>query len=214
MPILEPVRYDVAHSSDAEGIVRLIASAFSRFEPLAQAVGLSVADMEEFLQPLMPAAIAQGLTIVARRKGSIELAGALLSDDLASPLPVDPSRISRRFSPIIALLERLEDFYGGGSDAAPGQCLHMFMLAVDERLKGGGIGQGLVEASLDNGSRKGFRTTVAETTAAASQHIFRALGFAERFHIVYRDFVHDGRAVFGSIQDPPSAILMEKALSV
>jgi ribosomal protein S18 acetylase RimI-like enzyme len=208
----EQIEYGVASASDESEIVRLIATAFSASEPLAKAMKLSVAEMAEFLRPLMPAAFAQGLTIVARRQGSDELAGALLNDDLASPLPVDPSRLDSKYLPIITLLETLEEHYNIGRTIAPGECLHLFMLAVDERFKGHGIGRGLVRASLEYGARRGYRAAVTEATAGASQHIFRALGFAERFPILYQDFVYEGKAVFGSIQDPPSAILMDKSL--
>lgn len=208
----EQITYDVASSSDSDEIVRLIAVAFSRFEPLATAVDLSVREMEGFLQPLLPAAIAQGLTMVARREGADELAGALLNDDLASPLTVDPSQISPKYLPIVALLESLDERYRHGRTIPPGECLHLFMLAADDRLKGRGVGQGLVRAGLENGSSKGFLTAVTEATAGASQHIFRSLGFAQRFEIVYRDFVHEGKTVFGSIREPASAILMDRSL--
>ena len=213
MQIQEPIEYDVARAPDADEIVRVIAAAFSRFEPLAVAVGLSLEEMEDFLRPLMPAAIDQGLTIVARREGSTELAGALLNDDLASPLPIDPSRINAKYLPIIALLGRLDEQYQAGRTIAPGEYLNLFMLAADERFKGRGIGQGLVKATLDLGSKKGYRTAVTEATASASQHIFRALGFVERFPIVYSDFPYERKAAFASIPDPLSAILMDKSLS-
>jgi len=175
-------------------------------------MGLSVAEMEEFLQPQMSATMAQGLTIVARRTGSDELVGALLNDDLASPLPLDLSHLNPKYRPIIALLGSLEEHYNSGRSIAHGECLHLFMLAGDERFKGCGIGRGLVKTSLDNGFRKGYRTAVTEATASTSQHIFRTLGFAERFLICYRDFMYESTAVFRSIQDPSSAILMEKPL--
>jgi GNAT superfamily N-acetyltransferase len=168
--------------------------------------------MEEFLHPLMPAAMAQGLTMVARSSTSNKLAGVLLNDDLASPLSADPGDLNRKYLPIIALLETLEMHYYSGRTIARGECLHLFMLAADERLKGCGIGRGLVAASLDLGARRGYRTALTEATAAASQHIFSALGFAERFHISYPDFLYEGKTVFGSIPDPSCAILMEKPL--
>ncbi len=214
MPVDELIEYDVATLSDADKIVRLIATAFSNFEPLARALGLSVAEMEEFLQPLMPAAISEGLTIVARRTGSDELAGALLNDDLGSPLPVDLSRLNTKYLPIIALLGSLEEHYNVGRTIVPGECLHLFMLAADERFKGCGIGRGLVKAGLSNGSRRGYRAAATEATASASQHIFRTLGFAELFTISYASFLHEGEVVFESIQDSSCAILMEKPLLV
>lgn len=199
---------------DADRIVRLIAGAFSSSEPLARAMGLSVAEMEAFLQPLMTAAISEGLTVVARRTGSDELAGALLNDDLGSPLPVDLSRLNPKYLPIIALLGSLEEHYNVGRTIVPGECLHLFMLAADERFKGYGIGRGLVKASLSNGSRRGYRAAMTEATAGASQHIFRTLGFAELFRISYASFLYEEETVFGSIRDSSSAILMEKVLLV
>jgi ribosomal protein S18 acetylase RimI-like enzyme len=212
LTIQEPVEYHVAKSADAEGIIRLIATAFSASEPLAVAMSISAREMEGFLEPLMPAAIAEGLTIVARQQGTGKLAGALLNDDFGSPLPVDPSRLSTKFSPIISLLETLDERYRVGRTIAPGEYLHLFMLAADARLAGRGIGRALVEASLENGISKGYRMTVSEATAGASQHIFRKLGFADRFLVPYRDFAYEDRAAFRSIQDPPGAILMDKSL--
>lgn len=213
MPDYEPIEYDVAGPSDVDQIVHLVATAFSTSEPLARAVGLSVAEMQTFLRPLMSTAMAQGLTIVAHRASSGDLAGALLNDDFASPLPVDPSQLNPKYLPIIALLESLEEHQRFARDIAPGECLHLFMLAVDERFKGLGVGRGLVKATLEHGARKRYRTAVTEATASASQHIFRTLGFAERFSISYPEFRYDGKAVFASIRDPSSAILMEKPLS-
>lgn len=212
MPDHEPIEYRVAAPYHVDQIVRLVATAFSTSEPLAKAVGLSVAEMEAFLRPLMSTAMAQELTIVARRANSGELAGALLNDDLAAPLPVDPSQLNPKYLPIIALLESLEEHYRFDRDVAPGECLHLFMLAVDERFKGLGIGRGLVKATLEHGARNRYRTAVTEATASASQHIFRTLGFAERFSISYPEFRYEGKAAFASIQDPSRAILMDKSL--
>jgi GNAT superfamily N-acetyltransferase len=208
----ERVEFDLAESDDAEGMVRLIAAAFSTSEPLALAMGLSASEMEGFLQPMMPAAMAEGLTIVARLKSTGELAGALLNDDFASPLPVDPGRLGTKALPIISLLEMLEEHYRIGRTIAPGECLHLFMLAAEQRWKGCGIGRGLVEASLENAVRKGYLMTMTEATAGASQHIFRKLGFRDRFTVPYRDFTYEDRVAFGSIQDPSAAILMDKSL--
>lgn len=213
MTVREPIEYGLAKPSDADKIVHLIATAFSTSEPLARAMDLSVAEMEEFVRPLIPAAMAQGLTIVARQTGSDQLAGALLNDDLASPLPVDPSQLNPKYLPIVSLLGKLEEHYCTGRSLAPGENLHLFMLASDEMHKGYGIGRGLVAASLALGSRKGYRTAVTEATAGASQHIFRSLGFTQQFPISYRDFLYEGKSVFHSIQEPATAILMDKVLS-
>jgi hypothetical protein len=54
---------------------------------------------------------------------------------------------------------------------------------------------------------------LAEATAGASQHIFRNLGFADRFTVSYREFLYEGRTVFASIEEPEAAILMDKSLT-
>ena len=97
--------YSVAKAADVEEMVRLLATVFSESEPPAVAMGLSVRDLEQFLQLLAPRAIADGLTVLARSGDTGKLAGVLLTDDFASPPALDLGQISPKFLPILSMLE-------------------------------------------------------------------------------------------------------------
>jgi GNAT superfamily N-acetyltransferase len=212
MSIQESMDYDVAKQSDSREIVRLLASVFSESEPPAVAMGLSFRDMEKFLRLFTPGAIAEGLTVVARRSDTGKLGGVLLTDDFAAPPALDLKRISAKFRPIFSMLETLDEEYSRGKTISAGDCLHLFMLGVDGEFVGRGIAQGLVKACLDNGIRKGYRMAVTEATGIVSQRVFRKQGFVDRFSVPYREFTFEDKRVFDSIQRHECAILMEKSL--
>lgn len=207
-----PVDYSVAKTSDVEEMVRLLATVFSESEPPAVAMGLSVRDLEQFLQLLAPRAIADGLTVLARSGDTGKLAGVLLTDDFASPPALDLSQISPKFLPILSMLETLDEQFRKGRTICTGEYLHLFMVAVDAQFAGRGIGHGLVKACLANGLRKGYRKALTEATGKISQHVFRKQGFADRFSVSYRDFKYEDKVVFASIQEHERAILMDKSL--
>jgi len=208
----ESVDYTVARTSDAEEAVRLLATVFSESEPPAVAMGLSFRDLEQFLQLFAPTVIADGLTVVARSKATGKIAGALLTDDFASLPALEPSQINPKFLPIFSMLETLDGQFREGKTISAGEYLHLFMLAVDAQFAGRGIGHELVKACLDNGLRRGYRKALTEATGKVSQHVFRKLGFVDRFRASYRNFRYEDQLVFASIQGHESAILMDKSL--
>ena len=207
------MEYSVAQPSDCDEIVRLLATVFSASDPPAVAMALSAADMEQFLRLVVPDVIPQGLTIVARSPATGKLAGALLTDDFASPPAPEFSQIHPKLVPILSLLEVLDAQFREGRTIMAGTCLHLFMLGVDEAFAGQGIGQGLVKACVENGLRRDYRSALTEATGKVSQHIFRKNGFAERCSVAYRDFLYDSRPVFASIRDHEKAILMDRSLA-
>lgn len=205
--------YDVAKPSDADDIVRLLAKVFSESEPPAVAMALSGDEMKQFLQLVVPNVLPDRLTVTARSSGTGELAGALLTDDFACPLDLDVRQISPKFSPILSMLENLDEQFRKGRAIAPGNFLHLFMLGVDGRFQGRGIGQELIQACVENGSRKGYQIALTEATGKVSQHIFRKNGFADRFSVLYRNFLYEDRLVFTSIREHEKAILMDRSLA-
>jgi ribosomal protein S18 acetylase RimI-like enzyme len=207
------VNYDVATTSDSGDIICLIAKVFSESEPPAVAMALSFADLEQFLHLIVPSVIPGGLTVISRSVPTGGLAGVLLTDDFRTPPAMDLTRISHKFLPILSMLDTLDEHYCKGRTISPGKYLHLFMLAVDRQFAGHGVGQRLVRACIENGSRKGYRTALAEATGKVSQHIFRKNGFADRFRVPYRDFKYEDRAVFASIGEHEEAILMDRALT-
>lgn len=213
MSTREAMDYGVAKPSDAEEIIRLLATVFSESEPPAMAMRLSFRDMELFLRLFAPAAIGKGLTIVSRGSDTQKLAGALLTDDFAAPQAPDLNKISTKFRPIFSMLDTLDGQYRSGRAISTGEYLHLFMLGVDGAFTGCGIAQGLVKTCLDNGLHKGYRMALTEATGKVSQRVFRKQGFVDRFSVSYRDFLYEGKPVFASIQGHENAILMDKSLA-
>lgn len=192
--------------------MHLIATTFSESEPMAVALGLSFREMEQFLRLFAPAAVAEGLTVVARDRSTGKLAGVMLADDFAAPPALDLNQISPKIRPVFSMLETLDEEYRQGKTVSSGEYLHLFMLGVYGEFAGRGIAHGLVKACLDNGIRKGYRMAVTEATGIVSQRVFRKQGLAPRFSAAYQNFTYEGKFVFASIRGHDYAILMDKSL--
>jgi len=203
--------YRVATLADAEEIVRLLADVFSASDPPAVAMGITAADMEQFLRLIVPRVIPDGLTVAAREKSG-KLAGTFLSDDFATPPAIEAAPVSPKLLPILAMLDALDQQFRHGKSISRGRYLHLFMVGVDREFAGRGVAQGLLQLCLENGRQKGYWTALAEATGKVSQHIFRKNGFAERFRSSYRDFVYQDQKVFSSIQGHDATILMDRVL--
>jgi len=210
---LIPIEYGVYSDSEADAVAALLGEVFSRRDPPAVAVGLTTSEFEDFVRLLCPTLEAEGLTIVARHAGTKELVGVLLAQDSASVLPDGVDRLSPRFDPIFDILGQLDAEYRAGRPVPPGECLHLFLLGVSDRVAGRGVGQQLVAACLELGAKKGYRLAVTEATNKVSQHIFRKQGFEERVRRSYRSHRFGGRNVFSSIADQGGPALMDRTIN-
>jgi ribosomal protein S18 acetylase RimI-like enzyme len=135
------LRDDLLQASDVDQMVHLLAAAFSAAEPPAVAMGLSYDELASFISLLAPRALDDGLTAVTRARSGNELVGVVLTDDFATPPPIELHRISKKFFPIFAMLDTLDAQYRLGRTIVRGEHLHLFMLAVDARFAGQGIAQ-------------------------------------------------------------------------
>ncbi len=207
------MEYGRLRSSDTDAVVGLLAKVFSATEPPAVAMGLTVADFEKFVGQLCPRTTAEGLTIVARDLDRGQIAGVMLTDDFGVLSELTTGSLNEKFLPILAMLDSLDEQYRRCRTIVAGQYLHLFMLAVDERLAKRGIAQRLVAACLENGHQKGYMHAVTEATGVVSQHVFRKLGFTERHRVSYQEYRYEGRAVFAGIRDHEAAILMDRAIT-
>lgn len=204
--------YDLLRASEVESMVNLLATVFSAAEPPAVAMGLSHEELAAFVSTLALRAVDDGLTVVARDQSACKLVGVVLTDDFALPPVVDLRLISNRFLPIFAMLDALDAQYRHGKAIVRGECLHLFMLAVDAGYTGQGIAQRLVEGCIENGREKVYRYAVTEATGVISQRVFGKLGFEERYRVSYRNYMYEEEAVFSSIVDHAGAALMERIL--
>jgi len=195
------IRYSLCAEADVVDMNRLLSDVFTREDPPAVAVGLTPDEFEAFVRLYAQSVVDDGLTIIARDVASGTMAGAFLVEDAASPAPDGIEGLSAGFASIFDLFGRLEERVADERPPVPGELLHLFVLGVGRAFARRGIGQRLVEASLANGARRGYRTAVTEATNRVSQHIFTKLGFVSRGQVSYADYRRDGVAVFASIAE-------------
>jgi GNAT superfamily N-acetyltransferase len=208
----QKVAYSIADGSELDEMSRLLGAAFSRRDPPAVALGITAEEFETLVR-LFQSTVAEGLTPIPRSADTGRMVGALLTEDWASPPPDGMNRLGPKFDPIFDLLGQLDHEYLQGKIWAPNECLHLFLLGVDESSTGAGIAQGLVAECLKNGARRGYRLAVTEATNPTSQHVFRKQGFIERVRRSYRDHRYGGEAFFASIESYGGTILMDRRLT-
>jgi ribosomal protein S18 acetylase RimI-like enzyme len=195
------IRYSVCEERDLPEMNRLLAETFTREDPPAVAVGLSVEEFEAFVRLVSASAVADGLTIVARDIASGLMAGALLTEDAASPPPHGMDRLSVKTAPIFGLLSQLDARLQDEMSTTLGEVLYLFVLGVEKAFARRGIRHQLVVSCLANGAERGYSMAVTEATNRVSQHIFAKQGFRSRAEVSYADYRHDGVAVFASIAE-------------
>ena len=211
--VISGIEYSVCGPEDMPDVSRLLSESFTRHDPPAVAAGLTPAEFEAFAELWAPAAGVDGLTIVARDVATRELAGALLTDDAASPPPEGLDAVSEKFEPILDLLGQIDAEYRIGRRIAAGQCLHLFLLGVSDQFTRRMIGQNLVAECIANGAMKGYTSAVTEATNPVSQHIFRQLGFTKRAERLYGEYRLGGAAVFASISEHGGPMTMDRTIS-
>ena len=204
---LDEIRYGLPESEDLAEMAQVIGEVFSRFDPLGVAIGMTAEELQAFVVVFGPKAVAEGLTIIARERSG-RLVGAMFSDDFATP-PPDLENLPVSFAPVGALLESLDEEYRHTQTIVVGSHAHLNMLAVLPARAGMGIAQNLVKICMENAAKRGYRFAVTEANGPVSQHIFRKLGFRERFTVSYKDFRFDDRPVFASIESTKGTMLME-----
>lgn len=208
----QEIQYGICERSDTNEIILLLGDVFSHMDPPAMAVGITPPEFEAFVRLFTLKAVEERVTIVARSIATGEIAGVLLTEDSASPVPSGMDLLSKKFDPIFAILTELETEYRQGQAIQLGECLHLFLLGVARTHGGRGIAQNLVETCLQNGSKKGYRLAVTEATNKVSQHVFRKLGFKDRVQRSYRNYIFEGNTPFARIEGHLGPILMDKQI--
>lgn len=207
------IEYSVCEPEDTPEMSRLLAQSFTQHDPPPVAVGLTPDEFEAFVDLWSPVAGVDGLTIIARDVATRELAGALLTDDAASPPPEGLDAVSEKFEPVLDLLGQIDAEYRSERTIEEGQYLHLFLLGVAEQFTRRMIGQHLVAACLANGATKGYTSAVTEATNPVSQHIFGRLGFKKRAERSYGEYRLDGVPVFASISKHGGPMTMDRTIS-
>jgi ribosomal protein S18 acetylase RimI-like enzyme len=202
------IEYGVVEEAEGPAMARLLADTFSRHEPMAVAIGLPRAQLELLVAAFLEKALVEQLAVVARDASTSELLGAVLADDFGTAPPDGLDQLAPAFAPIGALLDGLDDRYRSQTKVSPGTHAHIFMVGVTDGVTSRGIATGLVTACVDNAAQRGYQTAITEATGAASQRVFRKLGFRDLHASSYRHFTYNGEAVFASITDVDGTILM------
>jgi len=201
------IDYGVVEAGDVAAMAQVIAHSFFRHEPVSCALGLSQGQLDQTVTAFGPKASAEGLSIAARSGATGETVGALLVEDFATPPP--DSLGPGCPAPVLAMLEELDERYRQATPIRPGECLHLFMIGIQDGWTDRGIAQEMVRMCLANGTAKGYRRAVAEATGSISQRVLDKIGFERRFFTRYREFEHDGQRPFASILGHEGCALME-----
>jgi ribosomal protein S18 acetylase RimI-like enzyme len=206
------IEYGLVEEAEVDAMASLLAGCFSRFEPMAVALGLPYDEIQGLVKAFGPKALSEQLTIVAREVSTGRPVGALLTDDFGTPAPDGLEAAAPTFAPVGALLDGLDESYRATHSIQPGTHLHLFMVGVAEDMSSRGIARHLVTACLANGKGRGYRTAVTEATGAASQRVFRKCGFEELLVASYQQFAFNEQRVFSGIVEPEGAALMVRDL--
>lgn len=208
------VVFEVVGQDNWQDAAELVARVFARDEPLVRFLGITEQEMLQFTLQYYPKIATEGLSIIARDVASRAVVGARISEDLAIEPPDDLiTELSPKFDPLFACLEQVGAAYFDQYRPQPGECAHMFMVAVADGYTNMGIAPRMNRLFFDLARERGFRRLVTEPTGNISQHVLRdKMGFNVLARLAYRDFEFDGRKVFAGIEGHEYAMLMEKRL--
>jgi hypothetical protein len=209
----EGVQYELLDKTELNEMAVMAGEAFACYEPVTTALGIPSEDFADFVRLLGPKMVQEELTVIARNQETKQIIGAMITDDFAIEPPEEILHLGYKFEPMWTVLDELDSRYKQKRNLTKGEYLHFFLLAVDHRQTGKNVARNLVQTCLENGIEKGYKTGVVEATGVVSQHIFREFGFVDRFEVLYKNFMFQGKQVFGSIEEHSGIILMDKALA-
>lgn len=210
------VSYHIAGTEYGDAMTRLLASSFTH-EPMGRALGLTAAELHEFVSRFVPECTVNGLSVIAvSERSPDELVGVSLNRDFKSPLPPGVPDDFARFAPIFAALSQVDEQYEAQLQGVQlGQALQLWMVGVE--LSGGftrrGVGGNLFRVSAQLAADRAFHRCLSECTSYFSQRCALRAGFDERTELMYKDFLFDGLPVFAAIPEPHLALgLYERIL--
>ena len=112
-----------------------------------------------------------------------------------SILPVELTRFEWT-APVFALANEMYHRYFQGGLPEPNAIVHFFIIGVSRLHRGKGVGQQLLDLSLEHARARGYRRAVVEASGLISQHILRKAGFIDRVEILYATFEYEGKRPF------------------
>ncbi|GAB1538935.1 hypothetical protein NUACC21_16000 [Scytonema sp. NUACC21] len=196
--------------NDLEQVIYCLSHTFPQ-ETMSKALEINANSFSPFAEIVCRKAIKEQLSLVAKDEESGDVIGFSILEDFVSEFP-KLDGIDTRFLPILNLLSELDDWYKSNYQLKPGEVLHLFMTGVDERYRGQGIAQKLMEEIFNVAKNNGYKSIIAECTGAITQHIRAKYGFQAIKEIEYKTYLYNGELVFKGIDDPRSCKLMLKTL--
>ncbi|MGV2287366.1 hypothetical protein AAHK20_01510 [Trinickia sp. YCB016] len=209
------IRYEVLRQRHVERAAECLCARFSASGPLASALGLSASELRPVVEPVCEQAARDELSLVALSGSDGEVLGCLVMLDYAVSVLADDADADApslpQAAPLFAFLDQLRALAPDLNHAMAGQIAHWAMAAVSR--EGRGICTAMLGLAQTRARERGFRSIVAECTAAGSQRVA-----AEKFkHVVraelrYADFAYGGEYPFQRIREPSSCLLTFGAL--
>lgn len=205
--------YEIFNEDDLEQTIACIVDVFPGREPMTEALHITPDEFYSFAKIYCKKAVKDGLSVVAKDKDTGGVIGFMISEDLASEPPEGIEMVNKKFHPIMALLNRLEEEYIKTRTVDKGKVLHLFMGGVRQYYEGRNITTTLIEENLKLAKMKNFSYVIGEVTGKVVFHITSdKLGFNEKYSIEYKSFTYRGEKVFKNIETSTRCILVEKQL--
>jgi hypothetical protein len=180
-----------------EAIVCLC-QAFSDREPMTYRQKITHQEFEEFVSVIAKSTLKSGLSIVVRDKVSNQFVGCMLSQDLMDDAKIELTKVTPKFEPIFAILERGKKIDIG--QLQYGKYSHFWLAGIHQEYISKGYFYHIGEQSSLLAARKGYQYTLTECTSLRSLTVARNQGGQDLCVIKYDDFDYKGTFPFKGIK--------------
>jgi predicted GNAT family acetyltransferase len=170
---------------------------FANKEPTTVALGITSAEFEHVFRDVMKKSVLSGFSYADETLGKVSTILSIPYDEF---LEVEYN-VLKEIEPMLALFDALKY-------EPRGKCLYVFSLASD----GSGMATRVVQHTILEARKRGFKTIVADCTNVKSQKLLGKHGFVTKSEVFYDEFQHDGRYPFKNVKGTPSVQRMELML--
>lgn len=171
---------------------------FADKEPTSVALGITSDEFTDVFRSIMEKSVLSGYSYASHSE---------CGDAVALNIPYDQFlvveyNVSRKIEPMFALFDAMKY-------EPAGKCLYVFSIASDGR----GLASQLLQHTIDEARKEGFKSILADCTNIKSQRVFAKFGFVVRIEITYGGFEHTtGGYSFRNIASTTSIQKMELML--
>jgi hypothetical protein len=170
---------------------------FAEKEPTSVALGITSDEFTDVFRSIMEKSVWSGHSYMAHSE---------YGDAVALNLPYDQFieveyNVSSKIEPMFALFDAMKY-------EPTGKCLYVFSIASDGR----GLASQLLQHTIDEARKEGFKSILADCTNIKSQNLFEKHGFVTRAEVTYGSFEHKGVHSFKNVNTTRSIKKMELML--